>query len=97
MLADGDCLSFPSGYGSFDTLNLTTHDMHSYFCKERFYHVHYKSLNDPKITLLCANAASPTRELSWPERKDIVYKVHRYVCGHSNFRDIRTLLESNGL
>ena len=24
-------------------------------------------------------------------------KDHRHVCGHSNFRDIRTLLERNGL
>ena len=39
MHADGDCLSFPSSDGSFDTLSLTTHEMHSYLCKKRFYHV----------------------------------------------------------
>ena len=97
MHADGECISIPRGDGTFDTLNLTEHDMHSYLRKERFYHVDYNSLNDPKITALCANPVSQTRELSWPETKDIIDKVHRHVCGHFNFRDIRILLERNGL
>lgn len=74
MKADGDYLSFLSGDGTFDIVKLTAHDMKSYLYKEMFYHVDYKSINNPKITSLWANAVSQTRELSWPERKQIIEK-----------------------
>lgn len=33
----------------------------------------------------------------WNEIKTIVDRVHRHVCGHSNYGDIKTLLERNNL
>ena len=95
--ASGDILRFPSKDGTCITLSLVTHDMHSFLEKERFYHKEYCSLHDNSMTTLLANASTHPKEMPWSQRKDVIHKVHNHVCGHSNFRDIRLLLERNGI
>lgn len=34
---------------------------------------------------------------SWAEVKTVIDKVHKHVCGHANFTDMRMLLDRNNL
>ena len=43
---------------------------------------------DPSSVLACLNS-NIIKNKSWPELKAIVDKVHRHVCGHANFTDLR--------
>lgn len=40
---------------------------------------------------------SSTRSLSCSDTKKIVDKIHRHVCGHSSYSDIKILLERDGI
>lgn len=44
---------------------------------------------------MCRVSLSRTTEIPWKTRKEIIDEVHRHVCGHSNFNDIKTLPERN--
>ena len=49
--------------------------------------------------MFCATAdlnASPSKR-PWKEVRPIVDKVHRHVCGHSNYTDIKTFLRRSNL
>ena len=94
--ASGNRIEFPHPDGSVDTIQLIDHDMHSYMRKEFFFHEQHKSLHDPTVQLLCSYTAASV-DLTWKKRKELIDKVHRHVCGHSNYRDIRMLLERNGI
>jgi len=52
-----------------------------------------------QAVMFCATAVvgGATEKRPWEECKAVVDKVHRHVCGHSNFTDIKVLLERNGL
>lgn len=38
-----------------------------------------------------------TLQRPWTEKKAIIDKVHRHICGHSNYTDIKILLERNDM
>ena len=56
----------------------------------------FKFVADERLSSLACYLAD-SRPRTWTENMKIVDKVHKNVCGHSNFNDIRTLLERNGL
>jgi len=85
-------LVLPHGCG---TITLKDHDLHcfvpfEYFCQNKVSNFH--------AVLFCATATIAAKETRpWKELKAIVDKVHRHVCGHSNYSDIKVLLERNGI
>lgn len=76
-----------------NTIQLTDHDFHSYLLREKFYHSEFKSIQDPKCSSIVASSASAT--LSWNGTKKIIKRIHEHVCGHSNYNDIKLLLQRN--
>lgn len=42
------------------------------------------------------NIGSLDKERPWNEKKAIIDKVHRHICGHSNYTDMKIFLERNG-
>lgn len=46
--------------------------------------------------MLCLNG-NICNNYSWNETKSIINKVHRHVCGHANYTDMRLLLERNNM
>ena len=94
--ANGNRLEFPQHNGLIDTINLVDHDMHSFIAKERFYHHEFNSLHDPTIQSLCSATAATVNE-DRKKTQRLIDKVHKHVCGHSNYRDIQPLLERNNI
>jgi len=79
-----------------DTLKLIDQDFHSYLPWDIFCS---KSRKDMPIisTFYCASARIEGQNDSWASIKKIVDKVHKHICGHSNYTDIKLLLERNSL
>lgn len=82
--------------GNFiDTLPLVDIDDHSYLSLHHFTH-HSSRDSTPALTnLLCGFSVSTNQ--SWPALKCVVDNVHRHICGHSNFNDVKLLLQRNRL
>ena len=93
--ASGSCVRCPLPNGGFETLKLQNFDMHSYVNKTRFYHEDFRSVCDPTAIAICA--AATRQNNSWKQLCAVIDKVHHHVCGHSNFSDIKLLLQRNGL
>jgi len=79
-----------------DTIKMIDHGFHSYlpwdiFCSE-------KTKEKPvTFKFFCATAQIEGKSTSWAATKKIVDKVHKHICGHSNYTDIKLLLERNEL
>ena len=73
-----------------DFLQMIEYDMHSYIQLEIFYFQAHQDY-DQSMNSLCSHSGN----LTWTERKNIIEKVHNHVCGHSNYYDIKTLLDRN--
>ena len=84
---DGDYILLPNG----DHLSMIQgkDSLHSFLPSSKF------RAGEKLSALVCLLANS--KPLTWTDTVKIVDKVHKHVCGHSNFNDIRTLLERNGL
>lgn len=94
-----NALILPASLESY--ISLVDHGFHSYIPFEAFGPTDTK-LTDPAAfgrvfcaTLHVHSASQATRP--WSELKPIVDKVHRHVCGHSNYQDIKTLLQRNNI
>ena len=82
-----------------DTISLHDHDMHCYIPYSSFSSgLKNNSISEDKA-IFCATAQldCPTDTLSWPKTRQLVDKVHKHVCGHSSFSDIKFLLQRNGI
>jgi len=78
------------------TERLVDHDFHSYLPWKIFCSTILKSgIRSSKF--FCATARIEGKTTSWPALKKIVDKVHKHVCGHSNYTDIKLLLDRNDL
>lgn len=80
-----------------DTISLVESDMHSFIPYESFCTRRRNGLLDTdRSAIFCAAGMlhSSTRSLSWSDTKKIVDKVHRHVCGHSSYSDIKILFWS---
>jgi len=96
----GQYLKFPNG----SKISLIDHDMHSYIGYGLFHAYRHKkpSMADTNAVIasfFCATAQFPTNasKRPWNEVRRIVDKVHRHVCGHASFSDMKTLLKRNDL
>lgn len=71
-------------------------DMQCYIKADRFFHwdFHYRIVH-PLSVNVCRVSFSSSNQIDWKTRKNIIDKVHCHLCGHSNFDDIKTLLERN--
>jgi len=88
-------LELPNNSGS---ISLRNYDLHCYvpyeiFCSQSSFE------RGNMATMFCAAAKLDTFEdiRPWKDVKSIVDKVHKHVCGHSNYSDMRILLERNNL
>jgi len=91
--SDGNYIVLPNK----SKLSLIDHDLHCYVPYKKFTPNTTESSKGFRSKLFCAAATFPTSGTSrpWDEIKKIVDKVHKYVCGHASFSDIRLLLERN--
>ena len=98
----GNRLNLPSADGgteNADTISLVDSDMHSYMPYDIFLRCANASSEIVGSRLYCATATigSSRDSPSWKDVQKIVDKVHKHVCGHSSFSDIKTLLSRNDL
>ena len=94
--AEGDLLQVPVVNSNSVSLSLLEHELHSYIPSEAF---HSKTTAGSSKRLFCAtaNLQEIHADRPWSEIKKIVDKVHKHVCGHASYTDIKTLLERNKL
>eukprot|EP00171_Calliarthron_tuberculosum_P022021 IDg22021t1 len=80
------------------SISLIENDFHSYLPYKIFI-AQFNGTRNPNTAMFCATAKfkqSKNTEL-WSTKKKVIDKVHRHVCGHSSFNDIKILLERNGM
>ena len=98
---DGNILRLPNRDDNveFFSISLIDSDMHTYIPHEIFVSKKTSSLPATTKAMFCATATIDTPETNMPQAKTktIVDRVHQHVCGHSNFSDMRTLLQRNGI
>eukprot|EP00171_Calliarthron_tuberculosum_P000101 IDg101t1 len=75
------------------TIELADHDMHCFVPLFTF----GVCANSAEMYCATVSFASKATNRSWPELKSIIDKVHKHVCGHASYNDIRILLERNDL
>lgn len=78
---------------------ITNKDFHSYISGKLFFSKENTWDEGMKYKLFCAAATiqNETSSRSWAELRKIVDKVHKHVCGHSTYSDIKILLQRNNL
>ena len=81
------------------SISLVDYDLHSYIPHSVFYNYGKSVQTVDKMTLFCATSVlnGVDGDLSWKDTKHIIDKVHLHVCGHSNFSDMKLLLQRNGI
>ena len=93
---DGHYIRFKNIQRKNDKISLVNFEHHSYI---PFRSVVTDAKNGKAINCLAGFGVSnpEQRTLTWPYVKRIVDRVHRHVCGHAAYSDIRTLLERNDM
>ena len=89
--ADGNRLRFKLKCGTCDYLALKNFQMHSYVPRESFRPAPRSSFT----SVLSALHGVSIDECSWQTIKKTVDKVHKHVCGHAPYSDIKLLLVRN--
>ena len=98
ILHDGqNCIRFTAQDGTYEFVSLIDHDMHSYIPRSAFLSIYNPEslLSDSPPVVLSSMLAKPIEECSWQAIKHTIDKVHRHVCGHSPYSDIKLLLVRN--
>jgi len=82
-----------------DYVSYVDHDMHSYIPYKVFGPHATIEARPNENALFCATAQidASTQSRPWTTTKKIIDKVHKHVCGHSSFTDMKVLLERNDL
>ena len=83
-----------------DSLSMVDSDFHSYIPYERFLCPTVQASSESVVcTVFCATAQieDGLSKRPWKEIQTVVDKVHKHVCGHSNFSDLKFLLQRNSL
>lgn len=82
-----------------DWIDLQDHEFHSYIPYKRFLESCSNDSERMKSKLYCASAevVNVIEKRPWKEVQHILDKVHRHVCGNSNYSDIKILLQRNNL
>lgn len=81
------------------SVTLVDRDMHTYIPHTAFTFQAETLTPRHETTLFCATAHidGNLAKKPWKDLKNIVDKVHKHVCGHSTYSDIKILLERNEL
>ena len=90
---NGNALLLPIESG--DKISMIDVDFHSYIPFSRF-----KSMSvSPSMSCLSAASSAVEKDSldDWAKLKRVVDRVHKHVCGHAAFSDMRTLLVRNKL
>ena len=82
---------------STESISMVDHDLHSYVPYATFSRAVPEKHHSASLNALCASSAHNTGIRPWNEVKRIIDKVHKHICGHASFSDIRTLLERNDM
>eukprot|EP00178_Gracilaria_changii_P016470 TRINITY_DN4728_c0_g1_i1.p1 TRINITY_DN4728_c0_g1~~TRINITY_DN4728_c0_g1_i1.p1 ORF type:complete len:805 (-),score=91.02 TRINITY_DN4728_c0_g1_i1:529-2943(-) len=92
-------LQLPSAESTADEISLVNHDMHCYTPHLSFTFRSHPMSNAHMTRLFCATATigGTLDNHQWSKVKHIVDKVHKHVCGHATYTDIKTLLQRNQL
>lgn len=82
-----------------DSITLTNVQYHSHIPYCAFIHGDKDCSVAMDKKLFCATATIANTDIirPWNEVKKVIDKVHKHICGHSNYSDIRILLERNKL
>lgn len=87
-------MEFPESAG---TITLHDYDLQCFVP----YHIFCEGNEGPdtEAMMYCATVSlqDNTQTRPWKELKSIVDRVHRYVCGHSSYTDMKILMERNGI
>lgn len=79
-----------------DTMPLVDVGDHSYLRFDNFVQ-NATPIPPQAVAALICGFIGTTVTLIWPELKRIVDKVHRHVCRHSNYNDIKLVLQRNNI
>ena len=92
---DRNCLMFRSPV-SDELLSMSLYDVgdHCYLPFSTFESTQSRHVDKCLVSLSCS---VQTSDLLWSDRKRIIDKVHRHVCGHSSYEDIKLMLSRNEL
>ena len=90
---DRNCLMFRSSVSN-EPLSMTLYDIgdHCYLPFSTFECTQSRHVDKCLVSLSCS---VQTSDLLWSDRKRIIDKVHRHVCGNSSYEDINFLLSRN--
>ena len=91
--AECNKLRFPRDNNSYEYISLIDHDMHSYIPRKTFTPLENRSSSFCGV--MTAMQATPIADCSWKMVKHTVDKVHKHVCGHAPYSDIKLLLYRN--
>ena len=86
-------LRLPRGDGSYVSVSLVDHDMHSYLPRQVF-----APLNDCSVVfgdITNGVKATQIQKSSSEAVKNTVEKVHKHICGHAPYSNIKLLLIRN--
>ena len=92
-----NCIRFTVPDGSHESIPLIDHDMHSYIPKAAFACTEKRHANVSGMSsgVLSSVSSKPIQECSWTTIKHTIEKVHRHLCGHSPYSDLKLLLIRN--
>lgn len=91
---DSNCLQFKlPDVDTFNTISLVDQGDHNYLSLSKF--GPSSEIQASIVDLICSFSSSSTAVPFRPQLKRIIDRVHRHACGHSNFEDIKLLLERN--
>ena len=92
-----NCIRFTVPDGSHESIPLIDHDMHSYIPKAAFActEKRHAYVSGTSSGVLSSVSAKPIQDCSWTTIKQTIKKVHRHVCGHSPYSDLKLLLIRN--
>eukprot|EP00171_Calliarthron_tuberculosum_P017605 IDg17605t1 len=96
---NGNYIQIPYPDGTTGTISLTDQEYHSFVPYKVFCQDCSHLSSSQRSRLYCATAQFDQQPSArpWAELKKIVDKVHKHVCGHSSYSDIKILLQRNNL
>ena len=94
----GDALRFivPNS-NKIETMSMVGDREHSYLPYNIFLNDATDHTTHEHSSLISLSCSLSPPDLTWEETKKIVEKVHRHVCGHASYKDIKLLLKRNNL
>lgn len=78
-------------------ISLVDNGFHSYIPLKVFSATSTTDPDTKAMSSLCSLSSGAVFARPWADLKNIIDKVHRHVCGHASFSDIKTLLTRNSI